>query len=131
MTVPMTVEVANDVLIQMLDRLDTLPHCAKARLGEFIRLYLIDFISFLERLLEKWRQSKPYLREKYAYNIALLTSKKARGNTLRARYNAFIAYLVHRKVITSYEAIYVYRLVPGGESIYTWLRMYRDLGVEP
>ncbi len=43
--------------------------------------------------------------------------------------NAFYAYLVHRGgYITAYKAMRE-KLVAGGESLYTWLRMYRALSL--
>ena len=57
------------------------------------------------------------------YRLGLLLHGESK-EAVRARVNAYYAFLVHRGYITVTEAL---RHVAGAESLYTWLRFYRRL----
>ena len=79
--------------------------------------WLGEFEKFLRRL---WRE----VRDRSGrFRLGLIIN----GDTEvaeRARLNAYIAYLVHMGYINTTEAL---RHVAGGESLYTWLRFYRQV----
>ncbi len=92
------------------------------------RQYIDEFLLNLEKLYQKWSRADKELMEKYAYNITILSSNSDKPNVVRAKTNAFYAYLVYKGYITAYKAMRE-KLVAGGESLYTWLRMYRALSL--
>ncbi len=88
--------------------------------------YLDEFIHFLEKLCEIWQKCPQEVKERYAYHLALLQADSNKLNVVRAKINAYYAYLVFRGYTTVYKLI-KNKFVAGGESVYTWLRLYRDL----
>lgn len=90
--------------------------------------YIEEFISQLPKIVEKLNNSDSETRNKFRYNISILTSPSSKPNILRAKVNAYYAYLVYRGYYTAYSMI-KNKLVAGGESLYTWIRMYRSLGL--
>ena len=85
-----------------------------------------EFIDFLVDLERVWWHGDPKLREKYAYNFAVLEAVSEKPNVVSAKLNAFYAYLVYKGYVSAYRLMRD-KYVAGGESIYTWLRMYREL----
>ena len=92
--------------------------------GDWIREYL----DFLDRLVNAWWNGPVDAREKYAYHFALLQAVPRKENVIRAKLNAYYAYLVYKGYVTAYRLM-KFKYVAGGESIYTWLRMYRYYNV--
>ncbi len=88
--------------------------------------YIDEFVDFLDRLYVVWNNSDRPLKEKYAYHMAILQANSTKVNVVRARLNAFYAYLVFRGYVSAYRLLKD-RVVAGGESLYTWLRLYREL----
>ncbi|GEM_PF-546385 len=88
--------------------------------------YLEEFVNFLEKLCETWQKCPQEIKEKYAYHLALLQADSNKLNVIRAKINAYYAYLVFKGYTTVYRLIRN-KFVAGGESIYTWLRLYRDI----
>lgn len=89
-------------------------------------VHIENFLNFLERLYKAWEQSPQEVKEKYAYHIALLKAVSNKLNVIRAKINAYYAYLVYRGYVTVYKLVKD-RIIAGCESVYTWLRLYRDL----
>mgnify|MGYP001770647488 CR=1 FL=1 len=85
----------------------------------------LEFIDYLDQLENKWWNGDPKLREKYAFNFAILKAISKKYNVIRAKLNAYYAYLVHRGYTSAYRLMKG-KYVAGGESLYTWLRMYRS-----
>ncbi len=88
--------------------------------------HIDEFINFLEKLVNAWDSSSTNKKERYAYHIALLQATSNRTNVIRAKLNAYYAYLVFKKYTSAYRLMKS-KVVAGGESIYTWLRLYRDI----
>ncbi len=88
--------------------------------------HIDEFIGFLDKLVSAWDSSNTSKKEKYAYHIALLQATSNRTNVIRAKLNAYYAYLVYKKYTSAYRLMKS-KVVAGGESIYTWLRLYRDI----
>lgn len=88
--------------------------------------YVDEYVKFITDITERWWSSDPAVREKYAYHFTLLYSRSNKFNTTRAKKNSFFAFLVQRGYVSSYRVMRD-KLVAGGESLYTWLRMYREL----
>lgn len=84
----------------------------------------LEFIDYLEKLEAAWWHGDPGMREKYAYNFAVLFALSEKNNVVKAKVNAYYAYLVFRGYTSAYRLMKD-KYVAGGESIYTWLRMYR------
>ena len=85
-----------------------------------------EFLNFLLELEDRWWHGDPRLREAYAYNVAVLEAVSNKNNVIRAKLNAFYAFLVFRGYVSAYRMMRD-KYVAGGESIYTWLRMYKRL----
>lgn len=87
-----------------------------------------EFLEFLGKLFDRWWHGDPSLRGKYAYNVAILRANSKNNIVIRAKLNAYYAYLVHMGYVTAYMLMRD-KYVAGGESLYTWLRMYRAYGM--
>ena len=87
-----------------------------------------EFLEFLGQLFDRWRRGEQKLKEKYAYNVALLRASSKNDLVIRAKLNAYYAYLVHMGYTTAYTLMKG-RYVAGAESLYTWIRMYRAYGM--
>ncbi len=85
-----------------------------------------EYLKFLDELYERWWNSDEDTRSYYAYHMALLMAKSEKPNVIRAKLNAFYAYLVYKGYVSAYRLMKE-KYVAGGESIYTWLRMYRKI----
>ena len=85
----------------------------------------LEFIDYLDQLENKWWNGDKALREKYAFNFAILKAVSKKHNVIRAKLNAYYAYLVHKGYVSAYRLMR-YKYVAGGESLYTWLRLYRS-----
>ncbi|NPA22939.1 MAG: hypothetical protein GXO23_01385 [Crenarchaeota archaeon] len=88
--------------------------------------HIDEFINFLDKLIRTWDMSDENVKSRYAYHITLLQALSNRTNVIRAKLNAYYAYLVFRKHASAYKLMKS-KVVAGGESLYTWLRMYRDV----
>jgi len=106
--------------------LDLIREILKKHVREPFDRYIDEFIEFLDRLYVTWNNSDRGLKEKYAYHMALLQANSTKINVVRARVNAFYAYLVFKGYVSAYRLLKD-KVVAGGESIYTWLRLYREL----
>ena len=93
---------------------------------KFMKDKIPEYLDFLVKVIEKWENSSSELKEKYAYNIALLKANSKKTNVVKAKLNSFYAYLVYKGYTSAYRLMKD-KIVSGGESIYTWLRMYREL----
>ena len=96
------------------------------RVPEPLREYVFEFADFLNNLVEKFLKLPPESIERHAYRMTLLCCDSDRKNVVRAKLNAFYAFLVYRGYFSTYKLLKS-KLVSGGESIYTWLRMYREI----
>jgi hypothetical protein len=90
--------------------------------------YISEFIDQLMVMVEKLNNSDVETRNKFRYGLSILTSPNSKPNIIRAKINAYYAYLVYRGYTSAYN-ILKNKLVAGGESLYTWIRMYRSLNV--
>ena len=88
--------------------------------------YIGEYLEFIDRLYNVWWNSDPKLKGDYAYHMALLTANSNKTNVIKAKINSFYAYLVYKGYVSAYRLMKD-KYVAGGESIYTWLRMYRRL----
>lgn len=88
--------------------------------------WISEFIDFLDKLYVKWNNAERNVKEKYAYHMALLMADSDRTNVIRAKLNSYYAYLVYKGYASAYKLM-KNKVVAGGESIYTWLRMYREV----
>jgi len=85
-----------------------------------------EYIEFLDTLYDRWWNGDVKTREYYAYHMALLMAKSDKPNVIRAKLNSYYAYLVYKGYVTAYRLMRD-KYVAGGESLYTWLRMYRKI----
>ncbi|KUO80686.1 MAG: hypothetical protein RXN89_04105 [Vulcanisaeta sp.] len=85
-----------------------------------------EYLGFLDTLYDKWWNGDVKTREYYAYHMALLMAKSDKPNVIKAKLNSYYAYLVYRGYVSAYRLMKD-KYVAGGESIYTWLRMYRKV----
>ena len=85
-----------------------------------------EFMGFISELVAKLDGEGGVARVRYARSLNVLLRDFDGGVSDRAKLNAFYAFLVFRGYASAY-AILRSGLVAGGESIYTWLRLYRDL----
>ncbi len=106
--------------------LDLVREILKKNVREPFEKYVDEFVEFLDRLYVIWNNSDKRLKEKYAYHMAILQANSTKVNIVRARLNAFYAYLVFRGYVSAYRLLKD-KIVAGGESLYTWLRLYREL----
>lgn len=90
--------------------------------------YIDEFIDQLVVMVEKLNNSDMEVRNKFRYGISILTSPSNKPNIIRAKINAYYAYLVYRGYVSAYSVL-KNKLVAGGESLYTWIRMYRSLNI--
>ncbi len=88
--------------------------------------HISEYIEFLERLYRVWSSSSESIKRKYRYHMSLLAADSSKENIVRAKLNSFYAYLVYRGHVSAYRLMRS-KLVAGGESVYTWLRMYREI----
>jgi hypothetical protein len=112
--------------MQAIEWKSALKDVLEKNIREEYRDKINEYIDFLSMLIDKWWYGDENKREKYAYHFALLLAVSDRFNTVRAKINSFYAYLVYRGYVSAYRLMKD-KCVAGGESIYTWLRMYRDL----
>ncbi len=101
---------------------DTLKKSVKSPYDQYVQ----EFMKFLEDLDEKWWSSDESTRNKFAYHMALLKADSNKTNVVRAKINSYYAYLVYKGYVSAYKLM-KNKVVAGGESIYTWLRMYREI----
>ena len=88
--------------------------------------YLIDeYLKFLREVINRWEKSPKEIKDRYAYNVAILLADSIKSNVVRAKVNSYYAYLVFRGFAKVGKLVKIDKVVPGVESIYTWLRMYR------
>ncbi len=113
------VDVASSRLVRGTEQWEYFKWLAHELLSEFI-------IKFLPHLYTCWWEADPDTKAKYAYNMTVLFTISNNQSFRVGKYNAFIAYCIYRGYTTAYMAM-KFRLVSGGESVYTWLRMYRAL----
>jgi len=85
-----------------------------------------EYIEFLDALMDRWWNGDVKTREYYAYHMALLMAKSDKFNVIRAKLNSYYTYLVYKGYVTAYRLMRD-KYVAGGESLYTWLRMYRKI----
>jgi len=85
-----------------------------------------EYLSFLDPLMSKLWNGDVKTREYYAYHMALLKARSDKNNVIKAKLNSYYAYLVYRGYVSAYRLMRD-KYVAGGESIYTWLRMYRKI----
>jgi len=85
-----------------------------------------EYLGFLDPLMDKWWNGDVKTREYYAYHMALLKARSDKNNVIKAKLNSYYAYLVYRGYVSAYRLMKD-KYVAGGESIYTWLRMYRKI----
>jgi hypothetical protein len=85
-----------------------------------------EYLGFLDPLMDRWWNGDAKTREYYAYHMALLKASSDKTNVIRAKLNSYYAYLVYRGYVSAYRLMKD-KYVAGGESIYTWLRMYRQI----
>jgi len=90
--------------------------------------YISEFIDQLAVMMEKLNNSDAETRNKFRYGLSILTSPSNKPNIIRAKINAYYAYLVYRGYVSAYSVLKS-KLVAGGESLYTWIRMYRSLNI--
>ncbi|MHB9301908.1 hypothetical protein [Thermofilum pendens] len=88
------------------------------------RKFLDEYASFIDELRRRVEGSEE-LSGKYSVSLAYLKSRSP-GNAERAKLNAFYAFLVYRGYVSAYK-IMKSKLVAGAESLYTWLRIYREV----
>lgn len=100
----------------------------KAHIKPPYDIYIDEFVNALKGIEDRLNNSDAEVRNRYRYNLSLLMSKSSKPNIIRAKVNAYYAYLVYRGYVTAYS-ILKGKLVAGGESLYTWIRMYRSLGI--
>jgi len=85
-----------------------------------------EFLDFADRLVSEWWSGRHNVREKYAYAMNILIAKSTKNNVVNAKKNAYYAYWVYK----GYESAYSFmkrKLVAGGESLYTWIRLYTEI----
>jgi len=97
-----------------------------ANVKDNFKKHISEFIEFVERLYNVWWNGDPEVRNYYAYHMALLMADSKKTNVVKAKTNSFYAYLVYKGYVSAYRLMKD-KYVAGGESIYTWLRMYRKL----
>jgi len=85
-----------------------------------------EYLEFLDPLMDRWWNGDVKTREYYAYHMALLKARSDKNNVIKAKLNSYYAYLVYRGYVSAYRLMRD-KYVAGGESIYTWLRMYRKI----
>ncbi|GAB6947463.1 hypothetical protein JCM16161A_15930 [Vulcanisaeta sp. JCM 16161] len=88
--------------------------------------FIDEFMSFISELVAGWNREEGEVRVRHAHTLRMLLSDFGSDAGDRAKLNAFYAFLVFRGYTTAYRVLRD-RLVAGGESIYTWLRLYREL----
>ncbi len=93
---------------------------------EDYRSRIDEFLDFVDALVNKWWNSRLDIREKYAYAMNVLLAKSTKNNVINAKKNAYYAYLVYKGYWSAYWFMRR-RLVAGGESLYTWIRLYTEI----
>ena len=111
---------------QKIDWKDKFKDVLKKNVKSPYDIHIEEFMKFIDELYEKWWNADIKLRGKYAYNMNLLMALSDKTNVIKAKLNAYYAYLVYRGYTSAYKLM-KNKVVAGGESIYTWLRMYREL----
>lgn len=95
--------------------------------GKSLSGFLNELTNFFKLLYEKWWNSEPSIRSRYALNISYLCAKSTKDYVYKAKKNAICAYCVLKRYISAYTFV-KNKVVAGAESIYTWMRMYKALG---
>ena len=83
-----------------------------------------EFMGFISELVARLNNEGGGVRYARSLNVLLRDFDGGVGD--RAKLNAFYAFLVFKGYASAY-AMLRSGFVAGGESIYTWLRLYRDL----
>lgn len=85
-----------------------------------------EVTPFFTEIYRRWTMLNINERSRYAIHIAYLCTDSTRPNVVKAKKNAFCAFLVYRGYVSAYRLIKE-RVVAGAESVYTWLRLYEQL----
>ena len=85
-----------------------------------------EFMGFISELVARLNTESGEVRVRHARSLNVLLSEFDDSVGDRAKLNAFYAFLVFKGYASAYSLLKS-GLVAGGESIYTWLRLYRDL----
>jgi len=88
--------------------------------------WLDEYIMYILDLYYIWENAPGPVKQKYAFHFALLRAYSPKPNVIKAKVNSYYGFLAHKKYVPA-TRIVKQKLVAGSESIYTWIRMYREL----